>query len=266
MSIETVVKVARFLKVPAFLKMVRLYKPTKSALQKLSELNWKRRAKRLYSQFIRMGDIAFDVGANRGTRVEIFRKLGAIVVAIEPQEHCIRILRERFKNKVFFEQVALGISVGEAEMMINDDEDGKSTLSKEFVEATIRNGMTQTSRENWNRIVTVKVNTLDNLISKYGQPSFCKIDVEGFEYEVLMGLSHPIAALSIEFVPALYEASLRCINHLKALGFTEYNYSMGESMRLGLPHWVTDEGIINVVAAMPRRMVYGDIYARRGKE
>jgi FkbM family methyltransferase len=268
--LETTVRIAKVLKVDRVLKLLRLYQMAVTIVNRVaawqSDWQWERRAKRLYSQFIRSGDLVFDVGANRGTRVGVFRKLGATVVAVEPQQHCVDTLRRRFNRHVFVEQLALGSTEGEAEMMIQDDADVASTLSEEFIGATKKYGMAETSKWNWNRKITVKTNTLNNLISKYGCPSFCKIDVEGYEYEVLMGLSKPVAALSIEFHPLLFEMFTRNINRLKALGFTEYNYSMGESMQLALPHWVTDEEIISIVSSLPRDMSHGDIYARRGRE
>lgn len=44
-----------------------------------------------YSKFIKADDLVFDIGANIGTRVKIFLKLGANVVAFEPQPDCINI-------------------------------------------------------------------------------------------------------------------------------------------------------------------------------
>ena len=43
--------------------------------------------------------------------------------------------------------------------------------------------------------------TLDTLVAEYGEPAFCKIDVEGFEVEALKGLSRPLRALSFEYGP-----------------------------------------------------------------
>ena len=45
----------------------------------------------------------------------------------------------------------------------------------------------------------VPVTTLDALIERHGVPSFVKVDAEGFEEEVLQGLSRSIKALSFEF-------------------------------------------------------------------
>ena len=48
---------------------------------------------RLYGQFVQNGDLVFDVGAHVGDRVASFRRLGARVVAVEPQEAMVRALR-----------------------------------------------------------------------------------------------------------------------------------------------------------------------------
>lgn len=39
----------------------------------------------LYARFLRAGDLAFDIGAHVGDRISSFRRLGASVVALEPQ-------------------------------------------------------------------------------------------------------------------------------------------------------------------------------------
>ena len=48
---------------------------------------------RLYSQFVRPGDLVFDAGAHVGDRVGAFRRLKARVIAIEPQPALVRTLR-----------------------------------------------------------------------------------------------------------------------------------------------------------------------------
>ena len=52
-----------------------------------------RRLRRFYSEFVHAGALCFDVGAHVGNRVGCWRRLGARVVAIEPQPDFVRILR-----------------------------------------------------------------------------------------------------------------------------------------------------------------------------
>ena len=55
---------------------------------------WRRRRfKTFYQQFLGAGDLAFDIGAHVGNRVHVFRRIGARVVAIEPQPDFVRVLR-----------------------------------------------------------------------------------------------------------------------------------------------------------------------------
>ena len=54
----------------------------------------------------------------------------------------------------------------------------------------------------WDAAETVEVTTLDRLIADHGLPRFVKIDVEGAEAEVLAGLSHAVAWIAFESLPA----------------------------------------------------------------
>ncbi len=52
-----------------------------------------------YGQFVRPGDLCFDVGASVGSRTAVFLELGARVVALEPEERCVAVLRRRFRGR-----------------------------------------------------------------------------------------------------------------------------------------------------------------------
>src|SRR6185312_12615461 len=69
---------------------------------------------RLYGSFVRPGDLVFDVGAHVGDRVASFCRLGARVVAVEPQPAMIRALRLLYglSESIAIEAVAVGREPG----------------------------------------------------------------------------------------------------------------------------------------------------------
>ena len=214
-----------------------------------------------YSQFVKRGDLCFDVGANMGTRTEAFLELGATTLAVEPQDLCIRYLKIKFKNKssVLLVQTACGEEEGKKEIMLNDVL-VLSSLSEKWIKSVKDSG--RFSHCSWQGRTLVTVIPLDRLIEKYGKPIFCKIDVEGFEFEVLKGLSQPIKNISFEFIPEYIDAAISCIDHLFNIGMTQFNYTIEEKMSFILPHWVGHEEMKKILLSLPDKSIYGDVYAR----
>jgi len=70
--------------------------------------------------------------------------------------------------------------------------------------------------------------TLDDLIERFGEPVFCKIDVEGFEPDVLAGLTRPLAALSVEFVQGALGQARACVDRLEQLAPYRYQLASGD--------------------------------------
>ena len=96
---------------------------------------------------------------------------------------------------------------------------GASSMSQELVEVQkVKHPNLQ-----YRGILKVPVTTMDRLVGIYGVPEFCKIDVEGFEYNVLRGLTQAIPLLSFEYTPERIQPVLDCIDHLTRLGQYEYN-------------------------------------------
>ena len=220
------------------------------------------RMTKFYSQFIKPGDLCFDVGANLGNRTEAFLKLGARVVAVEPQNDCAQTLRERFGDEpdFFLVDSALAPAEGEREFFVSSA-NTLSSCSPDWIEFASK--LPAFKDCNWDQRTTVKTTTLDALIEKYGSPVFCKIDVEGFEYEVLRGLSQPVKMVSLEYTVGIIEPSVSCIKHLSSLGMIEFNYSEGESMDWSMSNWVGADEITDTLAGPEDKILFGDIYARK---
>jgi FkbM family methyltransferase len=219
---------------------------------------------RLYAGFVRRGDLVFDVGAHVGDRVASFRRLGARVVAVEPQPALIKVLRLLYGRRagVAIEAVAVGRGIGSASMMINADNPTVSTASAAFVNAARDAPGWETQR--WSGAVTVEVTTLDALIEKHGVPAFIKLDVEGFEAEALLGLSCPVQALSFEFTTIQRDVARVCIERCVALGYRRFNAALGESQTFVHADWAGGEAIARWLAELPHAANSGDIYAVLG--
>jgi len=226
------------------------------------EMLWQRRMRRLYAQFIQPGDLAFDVGAHLGSRTRVFLELGATVVAVEPQKECARRLFYTFYTYPYFHLVnkALGAAEGTGELFVSNFTQ-IATLSREWI-ATSRPGEGRDFC--WPASRQVTVSTLDALIGEYGVPRFVKIDTEGFDDEVVRGLSRPLAALSFEFLTAFLVPALRCIDHLSRLGPMSLNYTCGESFRWMQREWVGAEVMVRLLEGHrgTTRFSHGDVYVR----
>jgi hypothetical protein len=118
----------------------------------------------------------------------------------------------------------------------------------------------------WEESVAVEMITLQELIERYGVPELCKIDVEGYELEVLSGLQEPLPLLSFEYLRSQLPAARACVKRLESLGTYEYNDSPGETHKLRRPAWAPASVLLKELEQPSGWKRSGDIYARlKGK-
>jgi FkbM family methyltransferase len=221
----------------------------------------RRRARAFYRQFIRPGDLCFDIGAHVGDRTANFLGLGAQVVAVEPQPRLFAGLQRRFGDNpsAVLIAAALGAAPGKAKLAIDPAHPTVATLSPDYMaDAGKSRGF---HRVRWSERIDVEVTTLDALIAAHGIPAFCKIDVEGYEHAVMEGLSRPLPALSLEYLPAALDPALIAIARLNRLGTYRFNRSPGETMALTIPRWLGAGEMAAELKRLPREERAGDVYA-----
>jgi FkbM family methyltransferase len=215
-----------------------------------------------YRQFVSEGDLCFDVGANVGRRTRTFLKLKAKVVAVEPQPYCMKLLKRKYtgNSDVILLQKALGEKQGNAEMMICEAH-SLSSLSTQWIESVKASG--RYAKSNWRKTITVPVTTLDSLIAEYGSPTFIKIDVEGYEYDVIKGLSHPVKVICYELTPEFVDSALAAVAHLVGIGPAEFNYCLAtQPTKLALPNWVSSEQMCHILESLQDMPTVADVYVR----
>lgn len=214
----------------------------------------------LYAQFISPGALVFDLGANLGTRVETALALGASrIIAVDPQPRCIRYLHLKYRRNPRVTIVPKGVAAQPGTLTLYlSPVSGASTFSPATRDAHRGIGIAYAGE------ATAELTTLDALIAVYGTPDFVKIDVEGFELEVLKGLSHALPLISFEALSSNLDAAIACIERLEALGRYEYNIIAEERYHLELPQWVSAAEMTAFVRdRLTTVMQFGDVFARR---
>lgn len=218
---------------------------------------------RFYGQFVTAGDLVFDIGSHVGDRIGSFRRLGARVVAVEPQPLCLAAIRAIYGDDDLVAVVgaACGARAGSLRLQVNSANPTVSTASADFVRAA--QGAGGWKGQVWDAEIEVPAVTLDGLIAQHGEPAFTKIDVEGFEDVALAGLSRPLPALSFEFTTIERAVAVRCLDRLAQLGFDGFNVALGETMTMSLQNWISAEDMAAHLLSLPHEANSGDVYCVR---
>jgi FkbM family methyltransferase len=242
-------------------------RPTAIPYQLLVRFRRARRERRGHLRLVRTyrsaagrGSLVFDVGANLGEHVELLRSLGCRVVAVEPQPRLAARLQEHYArdDEVVVVPSAVGAAPGTGQLQLSDSH-VLASMSSEFRDATGRSGRFGDAQ--WTETIDVPITTLDALIAEHGVPSLCKIDVEGFEREVLNGLSTSVDAILFEYTQEVIDVAIDCLLRLAEIATYEYGLVLPEAA--GPPRrWLAVDDAVATLRALPPG-AYGDLYARR---
>jgi FkbM family methyltransferase len=214
-----------------------------------------------YKKFVHQGDLCFDIGANIGERTDCLLKIGAKVVAVEPQRKCFEILKKKYlhNERVKLCNYALGRNVREDELFICAETNECSTLSKDFISA-----FANYSNLSWPTKEKVKVTTLEKLCEQHGVPKFCKIDVEGHESEIFLGLRSSIMYICFEFNRLLLKDTAKSLKIISFIGKYQCNFIKYEEMDLVLDEWIPiKEFHENLEKIIPPNILTGEIIIKR---
>ena len=175
-----------------------------------------------------MNKIAFDIGANIGQTVDELLPNYDKIICFEPNPNLVTIIKNKFFNndKVTIEELGLSDKIETKKFNISNSH-VVSTFSEDWI-----NNSRFTNVYNWDTSIDVKTTTLDEVIDKYGIPYFIKIDVEGYEYEVLKGLTKLLenTYFAFEWAEEQYEIVNKTVKYLKELGYNNFSYTYQDSL------------------------------------
>ncbi len=129
--------------------------------------------------FLQPGDLFADIGANVGSYTVLAGGvIGATCVSFEPVPSTFVTLKKNIEiNKLSNRVTALNIGLGATK--------GSVLFTKSF--DTVNHVIAQSNNESTDGAIEVAIETLDDVLTDKGIPALIKIDVEGFEQEVLNG-------------------------------------------------------------------------------
>jgi FkbM family methyltransferase len=249
-----------------FLKRAGLYERTKSSW--IYDFYWRLVDRRIIDdrereldfyrnllQGFHKGDLVFDIGANQGYKSGIFLRLGAKVVAVEPDEASQETLSQKFlklrlkKKPLAIVRKAVSENSSKVNMWIDAPGGAKNTLSQKWAERLREDETRFGEKLNFGQLKEVETISIEQLIAAHGSPYFIKIDVEGHEISALRGLQRPVPYLSFEVnLPEFRQEGLECIRLLGALAPDGvFNYTPDCRRGLALEKWISREEIAAVL-------------------
>lgn len=217
--------------------------------------------RRFMRELVEPGALAFDIGAHAGNRSLALAKVGARVVALEPQPIFLALLKRiAADHPVEVRGEAVGRTAGSARLRISRLH---PTLSSIVPDWPGRIGSASGFKSvAWDDEIAVPVITMDMLIGEYGRPDFVKIDVEGGEADILEGLSQAVPLVSFEYLPAAMDIAGRCLDRLSQLGRYECNLVVGERQHFEMRDWMPLAAFRERLVAESMAGLSGDVYAR----
>jgi FkbM family methyltransferase len=214
----------------------------------------------------RAGDVVFDIGANVGQKTDTFLRLGATVVAVEPDERNQEILRGKFiryrlsRKPISIVGKAVSDKISVETFWVDGPGSALNTLSRKWVDTLTadKDRFDRTfDRLEFAEKRSVDTTTLERLSAEHGRPFFVKIDVEGHELSVVKGLGSPVPYLSYEVnLPEFRQEGVECLNVLQSLApGGDCNYASDINCGLALRRWVHPQELASIIDCCSERCI-----------
>jgi len=221
-----------------------------------------------YAELIDASDdgCILDIGANIGSKTELFRALASRAVAVEPDPDLVRTLRNRFMFRSGVEVVGCAVTDHPDVVQLKkfDGYEAYNTVSSAWVDAlTAGEGSHAGPRLPKPRIVEVEGRTLASLEQQFRPVKYIKIDAEGLEYEIVSTLTQPVPLISLEFNLPLFRRALeRSIECLKRIdGRYHFNVTLSEPPTgFAFERWLDADQALEAIDAGGWR--YIEVFAR----
>ena len=230
-------------------------------------------------------NLVFDIGFNRGdfSKVCLGQNPNCHIIGVEANPSLYYDFVKNDNINLLHYIVSDGTEES-VDFFIDPFQDGISTASQEFMENSRFSKGSKYLRENsanWFKVGKVKTITIDKMIEVYGNPDMIKIDVEGYEYNVICGLTQKSGKICFECHEEESEKLEKIIDHLSNIGYEQFGmigfYEEGDSFEkltfseYGDPHMVEPDNYyswkelksdLDKCFKQERRINYGMVWAK----
>ena len=204
----------------------------------------------------------YDIGANAGLYTESNLVLNPesefILVEANPTL-CLKLV-EKFKDNPNVKVINSCVSDTSGKMLefFLGDVDTISTASKDWVLNS------RFSNMDYKNSILVESISIEDLIKTYGESDRMKIDVEGYEKTVILGISKHIGDLSFEWAEESKTDILDSVSHLFTIGYTEFCVSERDNYTFMPTYYVAYEDIKLSLSSLDpsRKTRWGMIFAK----
>jgi FkbM family methyltransferase len=204
------------------------------------------------------------VGANNGSKTEIFRRLAERVVSIEPDPTSARLLRTRFKwrPEVIVRECAITDRPGVVSFYQFEPGSAFNTADLDWAGSMMDGSNHMHLKLPKPMEIRVQARMISEIEAEFRPIKYLKIDAEGHEQQVLSTLRYPIPLVSLEFnFPQMDDALLNCLKQLEAIGSYHFNAAITEPpQKLEFDTWLTANGILSAIRSAGWR--YTELFAR----
>lgn len=132
-----------------------------------------------------MGKIIYDFGSHKGEDIEYYLKKSDLVVAVEANTELVRIIEERYKKEILEKRLVVINCVLTREIHSSAVE-FYIFQNDTLVSQHTKPNLSKQAWENYRvRKVFLPSRRASDIIREYGEPHYIKIDLEGYDAEVL---------------------------------------------------------------------------------
>ena len=156
-----------------------------------------------------MNNLIFDIGLHLGEDSAYYLQKGFKVVAVDASPDCIAAAEKKFEPYLNSGQLTL------VNCAVSDVEgDASFNISEESIWSSL-NFEVANRKESVKETITVTARGLPSLMDQYGEPLYCKIDIEGSDKNALESL------FKTSYRPEFISVETECTGIKKQLGDEE---------------------------------------------